>query len=1355
MLMLYGVEIMRYLSLQRGSKRPRVVLGLVFAIFTSFFSLLPSTSYAAIGINQQINFQARLLNSSGVPMPDGIYNAQFTIYKGGSGVVGNVSQISQWSETYLSNTGTGITVTNGYFSIQLGSHNPFGSSVDFNSDTLWLSVNFGNTSSSCTTFSTCAPDGEMSPFKRLSSNAYSFNSSQLGGLASTQFLQIGQGMQSATTSSDALALNQSGTGNLLRLQASGLDAFTLSNTGNIILGANASHTLSVAQAGASATGLNLTMAAGAAGTGSSALTGGSLSLQGGVGGGTNGNGGDLILSGGAASGLGSAGTIRLLSNVSIQASAASTTLFAVNDASSNPILTVSSSGTPQVRIGSGAATPTILTIDRASSAPFAAGSPTLVGSMYYDTTRKQFQCYSEFSGSASWGDCGTTTLQGSYTNGSNPSTVPELKLDSTHSTIDIQDADTSIGANILNIRASNTGNLGTILFGVGNTGGVTTQNTVDQSTAFQVLNQSGTNLLTVNTQNGYVINNAIKSLGNEIVTNAGLEAGGAITNGAQGWNGPAQASIVNDASNAHGGNYELQITPNTTNIDVFAGTYYEVTPGTVLYLEAYVKASSGSNGDGGVQLTFLDKDRLNPTYATNYAGTPGLSYSLKTVSAVVPAGAYYVKASATVRSTATTGTYYFDDFYLKKSSERAPARFQNTVDTTSAFLIQSTGAAQTLFTADTLNNVIRVGDATGTDTATTLFVLDSTTADPTTSLSSKNGALYYRSDTNSLRAVIGGATYDICTTAITCTGYSASASSSVQLQSSSPGAQQTGNINVSGTVLATAFQTLAVSSVSTNSSNLIIKTGNATGSTSNSGNLTLDTGTATGTVGAISIGHAGVVTTMPGTLVIQGANALALGNAGTAEGKIKLFNSVGSNYITIAAPGANPAASWAFTLPQNPSASSGYCLKATDTVGTVGFSNCSAGTTVNIQQTYDNSSSPATIVLADSKDLKFIAQDTATDPSVIVDLQCTTCSTNGGRFAVQNSGIDVLTVTPNNGGIVLNANTQIGSAVTDSVQVNFILDSSNQTTDVGTCSTTTNQGAMYYNTTMGSIRACINGGWGDLSNPDTLGLLSFGIVPSSGSNPYDLPSLVVSGVSGPCKVSWASSTSISVQPCTAISGGKRVLIPATTLSTNSSTAPNSNLSTTNIWGHVCLTGTNAQPAFTATTGNASAISNMPNFSASQPILCLADIKGSISTAGAIASIYDTRTFTSTSKEAVTMSTAAELGMMVDAGTSGSLTPSAANSAKLYGLVVATNGSTSTTTPNAIVTTLGAGFVKATSGTAGQFIITSSTGGYANTTATIPNNSFYYSAGNTRTTFSSTCTAPSNCNGSLYVNFIVR
>ena len=60
-----------------------------------------------------------------------------------------------------------------------------------------------------------------------------------------------------------------------------------------------------------------------------------------------------------------------------------------------------------------------------------------------------------------------------------------------------------------------------------------------------------------------------------------------------------------------------------------------------------------------------------------------------------------------------------------------------------------------------------------------------------------------------------------------------------------------------------------------------------------------------------------------------------------------------------------------------------------------------------------------TLTTTDTHDLVVNAADTATDANLLFNLQCvTTCSTNG-RFAVQNAGVDVFTVSPNSGNITL------------------------------------------------------------------------------------------------------------------------------------------------------------------------------------------------------------------------------------------------------------------------------------------------------------------------------------------------
>ncbi|HSX01946.1 MAG TPA: hypothetical protein VLI05_01385 [Candidatus Saccharimonadia bacterium] len=117
---------------------------------------------------------------------------EFKIYQDGTGTVaGNPGGFLKWTEDWVYGSGSPdnrVTVRNGYFSVALGSVTAFGGSVNWNQDTLWLSVNIGNTSTAAT-FASAAGDGEMLPMRRLSTSVYALNAGQLGGLTASQFIQ--------------------------------------------------------------------------------------------------------------------------------------------------------------------------------------------------------------------------------------------------------------------------------------------------------------------------------------------------------------------------------------------------------------------------------------------------------------------------------------------------------------------------------------------------------------------------------------------------------------------------------------------------------------------------------------------------------------------------------------------------------------------------------------------------------------------------------------------------------------------------------------------------------------------------------------------------------------------------------------------------------------------------------------------------------------------------------------------------------------------------------------------------------------------------------------------------------------
>lgn len=381
---------------------------LLLGVLVACALLISSKTHAVAGINQQLNFQGRLLNAQGATVPDGYYNVEFKIYQDGDGTsvasTGSPLGTPEWTETYLNNNGKGVMVKNGFMSASLGSITPFGNNIDWNQNTLWLSVNIGNTNTTCTPFASCVPDGEMTPMKRLSSTPYALNSGLLNGLTSTQFLQLAQGVQTdASTNTSSIFVNKTGTGNLLTLQSGGNDAFTLNNSGDVLFGAAANHTISVTTAAASVAGKSMTLTAGAAGTGASALAGGDLVLQGGAGGGTNGDGGNISIDSGLKNGTGNNGIISLGTSNASTIQIGNTTVASGGTQTIN-VGNNAGAGSTNVTIGSGSAAGGGTTTVQSKGAMNITSSGTTAVSSVGDTT------ISSSGGALSLGSSGNANL---------------------------------------------------------------------------------------------------------------------------------------------------------------------------------------------------------------------------------------------------------------------------------------------------------------------------------------------------------------------------------------------------------------------------------------------------------------------------------------------------------------------------------------------------------------------------------------------------------------------------------------------------------------------------------------------------------------------------------------------------------------------------------------------------------------------------------------------------------------------------------------------------------------------------------------------------------------------------------
>ncbi|HKX24595.1 MAG TPA: hypothetical protein VJM46_05125, partial [Candidatus Saccharimonadales bacterium] len=133
-------------------------------------------------------------------------------------------------------------------------------------------------------------------------------------------------------------------------------------------------------------------------------------------------------------------------------------------------------------------------------------------------------------------------------------------------------------------------------------------------------------------------------------------------------------------------------------------------------------------------------------------------------------------------------------------------------------------------------------------------------------------------------------------------------------------------------------------------------------------------------------------------LIVQGGDT-TLGVANSQTGSLNFAHS-GSAFIG--------------TISQSPlTASRTYLLP--DASGTVCLSsgNCSgSGSSNTLQAAYDAGN---TVTTTNARNLLFTMSDLATDPNFLVNLECdTSCSTNG-RFAIQDDGSDVFSVSPATG----------------------------------------------------------------------------------------------------------------------------------------------------------------------------------------------------------------------------------------------------------------------------------------------------------------------------------------------------
>lgn len=250
-------------------------------------------------------------------------------------------------------------------------------------------------------------------------------------------------------------------------------------------------------------------------------------------------------------------------------------------------------------------------------------------------------------------------------------------------------------------------------------------------------------------------------------------------------------------------------------------------------------------------------------------------------------------------------------------------------------------------------------------------------------------------------------------------------------------------------------------------------------------------------------------------------------------------------------------------------------------------------------------------------------------------------------------------------------------------------------------------------------------------------------MPESGSNPGDLASLSTTNVSGPCKVSWSSPTSVRIAPCTAYSGGRKVTVPATTLSGVNAAAR---------WYHVYLSRTGAVVLSDAQVDEGA---GLPAWSSTAPTVVLADVY--VGGGGTIQNIYDTRVFTTSTKVYATINAVnTPLGSVVKQGAAGQVIVTTGDGeGNLRGVVVAASGGSSTTTPNAIIVTDGPVFIKTVQAPAPGTVLTSSATvrgyAYGGPLSVVP----YSSLGISQLQVSGVCDGSANCQFSQLIDLNIK
>ncbi len=1046
------------------------VLLAIFGVFSLLFINAQSTPYAQAATSNTVNFQARLQTVAGAIVPDGTYNVEFKLYSASSGGV------ALWTEDYLNNAAQGMTTVNGYLSTGLGTVTPFPGTINWDQQ-LWLTMTVRGSGGCASFAACSPADAEMAPRLPLTAVPYAFTAGQLAttsganrstlsiqaptvgnqtfviqdqgaagtynllttAAAGTGFIQNGVSLQaSANFNIDSVgkaatfnATSALQTAGVTRVDASG----NLTSIGNITSGAasilsTTAGLLTVQGAGGvtvDASVAGQTIAIGNSGVTHTIAIGTSASaVQGITIGSTNGASATTIQSG--------TGNINFVTNNSAASTIVKTitnsaTAFQVQNAAGQAVFLVDTTSSVNLLMNPGfevnttgwAATGTAASIARnvTKSQTYAGIASLAVTLGSVGGTGVQITAAGISGGTQpaaaytlsfyAKGGAAITGLAASLSGGGtctlNSTTVSTTGFQRYFCNVTTVGATTSI-----NITATTTGqilyldaiqlqaggsltpyNIGSIqLRGVINSP-TAFQNNSNSTTAFQIQDMAGTsNLFMADTLNDRIgVGTAAPAYALDVVGQVNASTGyrfnataGSTTTCSSGQfmqNQVVQGGIVTAGTCAGGGGgVTLQgSSPGVADVGNFNITG--------IGIAATLKAADFDRTNAGI-LTFGNTNATTINIGTNVAAH---TIGIGTGAAVQGITIGSMTGASALALFSGTGVTSFDtgiggSYALK-------------VGGTTAFAIDSTGRA--LLQPNTDGNALTIKNALGTNN---IFNVDTT------------------ADLVSVDAL--QATYSLQAQYLTLTG---------------------GSTTTYTTPLGGTLQTkLNVPNYDPGASNSVIALGILVGSNVTARGITVLDARAVAhqpSIGVISpdqnqifgLSWDGVNTqsylkTTASNLTLQ-ANAkniltakylssttgqVIIGDASAVQGTLSLANSTNANAVNLTS--GTTAADYTLQFATGIGVAN-QCLSIASVAGsvaTLGYANCVTSTT-SLQGAYDNSSTPASILLANAKNFVITAADTATDPNILFNLQCvTSCSTNG-RFAVQNAGTDYLTVNPN------------------------------------------------------------------------------------------------------------------------------------------------------------------------------------------------------------------------------------------------------------------------------------------------------------------------------------------------------